>query len=142
MRHLIDVLEKLDLDKVSLDEFPIDGPGDAIIEFLKANGFIINDKEHYLNDQIAIKYANMAGNKNVQAVMYNDGDAYLIFFSDTSKRDISEKNPIYIISTAKNSDIKYCKAYTDTLSVTGEGAIEIELDKKKWFKEVNKHFEL
>lgn len=140
MRHLIDVLEKLDLDKVSLDEFPIDGPGYAIIEFLKANGFIINDKEHYLNSQIAIKYANMAGNKNVQAVMYNDG-RYLIFFSDTSKKDISEKNPIYIIVADKNSNIKYCKAYIDTLSVSGEGAIEIELDKKKWFKEINKHFE-
>lgn len=141
MRHLIDVLEKLDINKVNLDEFPIDGPGDAIIEFLKANGFIINDKEHYLNDQIAIKYANMAGNKNVQAVMYNDG-GYLIFFSDTSKRDISEKNPIYTITGRTKNNIEYRKAYTDTLSVTGEGAIEIELEKKKWLKEVNKHFEL
>lgn len=141
MRHLIDVLEKLDLDKVSLDEFPIDGPGDAIIEFLKANNFIINDKEHYLNSQIAIRDSNNARDKNVQAVMYNDG-RYLIFFSDTSKKDISEKNPIYIIVANKNSNIKYCKAYIDTLSVTGEGAIEIELEKRKWFKEVNKHFEL
>ena len=96
MKDLYSIYEKLDINKVRLnDKFPIDGTIEDVVEFLEEQGF---------------KDINQRGSKDV---IFNSKKSKCFYrlsghlwFGDTSKEEISKKNPIFVIKLIK--DICIC----------------------------------
>lgn len=100
MKNLIDIYEKLDINKVNLNkEFPVDGTSNVIIEFLKEQGFKeikdLPDIPFYPDYVILFnKYKN-------KCFGIEEGiNDTTIYFANTSKKKISEGNMLYIIQTS------------------------------------------
>lgn len=115
MKNLIDVLEKLDLDKVGLidDEFPIDGSSENIIEFLIEHGF---KKIEDLPD--LFKYTNYVApfneykNKCFGVIVDELSKHDIIFIANTSRKKISKSNSLYMIKD-EQTRARYRKIWGD-----------------------------
>ena len=120
------ILEKLKIDDIILDEekFPIDGTLDDMIKFLEDGGFI-RIKEHTY-------YPSKVFNSEKDKCLYIS-DEQSIFFADTSKEKVSEKNPIFYIEYPSLYNVYYVGSFGDTTDI-------VRSNKKKFLKELNKRF--
>jgi len=126
MKDLYSIYEKLDINKVSLDDkFPIDGTLEDIAEFLEEEGF----------QQIEYGYVKTAFNELKAKCFMRDTTS--IRFADTSRREVSKDNPIFYIhlGNRKEYSVFYCGSDNDGLI-----ADIVENDKKEFLKELNKVF--
>ena len=129
MKNLKEVLEKLKVDDIIIEKFPIDGTLDNIVEFLKERNFkeISNDFDNYLYN------AFEDAKKKVYLMLDKE-----MFFADTSKEKISKDNPIFYCSDKGNLNIFYFN-YTHYHYIN----IVIGKDnrtKQEFLKELNKRF--
>lgn len=96
MKNLIDVIEKLDIDKVNLNDmnFPIDEDFANIVNFLKDNGFIeIPYENGDIRGSVHRKFDRNKGKKVFEYLP----KVKTLRFADMSK-DISRENPIFCIN--------------------------------------------
>ena len=92
MKNLVDIYEKLDLNKVNLKEtniFPIEGTIEEMIEFLEKLGF----KE--IDDVKGRSATEFFNNKHDKCYWLRDKQ--WIYFGDTSNGDISPTNELFMI---------------------------------------------
>lgn len=126
MKELKDILlEKLSIDDINLnEEFPIDGTLEEIIDFLKSKGF----KEIETGDNQINEILNKKRNKCFTLFSGR------IWFADTSKGDISKKNPLFYIDTYNSHLlVYYIDKYRDKIYIT-------EDDESEFLEELNKRF--
>ena len=130
MKNLKDVLEKLRVDDISFNEFPADGTLDDIVEFLEDNNFIIIEEDYAYALTTIRKLVNT---KHKRICFIDKGKNYsLLRFADTSKEEISIKNPIFIVvKDSNNYEYKTASRYEDGVK---------ELNREEFAKLVNKHF--
>ena len=125
MKTLKDILEKLKIDDIVLGEkFPIDGIMDDMIAFLENEGFK-RIQQHTL-------FPSQVFNFKKDKCLYISDDQ--IFFADTSKKKISENNPLFLIGYSPEI---YNVYYVDPLGDTIDIVVN---NKKKFLEEVNKQF--
>lgn len=115
------IAEKLDINKVNLNMFPIDGTLEEIISFILANGFVQYKGKIYTQ---IIKKFNELGSKC--CVIEND----IIWWADTSKDEISEDNPIFLFD---DDGHEFCCIVDDSPTAK-------ELSREDFLKRVNKRF--
>lgn len=100
MKQLIDILEKLDLDKVSLidDEFPIDGSLEDIIKFLIEHNFKEIKELPSLScyTDYVIPFNNYGG-KCFGITADGLNGCSIIFIANTLRKKISKSNMLYVI---------------------------------------------
>lgn len=125
MKNLKEILlEKLSIDSITPDiEFPIDGTCDKILEFLKEQGF--KEVANSTSDSIS-KILNIKRNKCF--INYNNTT---IWFTDTSKKEVSEDNPIFLIEKSSKAS---------SFSVYIPKKVIVNNDKKAFLEELNKCF--
>lgn len=123
MKSLIDILEKLKVDDIIIEKFPIDGTGNDIITFLKNEGFTYVLCNNSINEEF-----NKCGCK----CFYYTSSRF--WFGDTSKEKISKKNPIFYICFNKPI---YSVYYIDS---EDNGIDIVDNNKKEFMKELNKRF--
>jgi len=115
MKQLIDILEKLDLDKVSLidDEFPIDGSLEDIIKFLIEHNFKeikeLPDLFKYTN---YVAQFNEYKNKCFGVIPDKLSRCDIIFIANTSRKKISKSNSLYMIKD-EQTRARYRKIWAD-----------------------------
>ena len=129
MRTIVDVLEKLKVDDISFEKFPIDGTFDEIIEFLKEKDFkeIVAKSDEGVDEMFdSKKYTCVTANYKYKR----------IWFADTSKEEVSEKNPIFLIICHENKTFIYKVFYVNNRHVK----YIVENDKKEFLEELNKRF--
>lgn len=123
MKNLKDMLEKLKVDDIKINaEFPIDGDRWDIVDFLKGKGF-----------KKVSEFGYFDGHAIAKCFMV---DTMSIYFADTSKREISNENPLFYIGKSGTGNFIY--------DVYGKEhdtfATIVENDKKKFLEELNKRF--
>lgn len=133
MKNLIDVIEKLDINKVNLgDKFPINGKLHEIVEFLNNNGFELADTLF-----VGVK----KWKEIVDALDKKEGWCYVyserfetVRFADTSKPiDTIKTNPIYTISFDGDVIANY--------ALEGKEANSFKnINKEEFSKAINKKF--
>ena len=125
------ILEKLKVDDIILyEKFPIDGTVDDIVEFLKDNNFIIIEEGKPQPTFIIRRHINNA-HKRI-CFIYKFMNQFLLRFADASKKEISTKNPLFILIRDYNSyKYKTASQYDDGIK---------ELNKEEFAKLVNKRF--
>jgi len=134
MKNLVDVLEKLKVDDISLNEFPANGTLDDIIEFLKNSNFIIIEEANPLADSTVRKLINTEHKKI--CFIYKFMSHFILRFADTSKKEISTENPIFILVKDNN---RYKNIYTYRIFTQYDDGHK-DLDKEEWTKLINKRF--
>ena len=125
MKNLKDtILEKLKVDDIIPDKekFPINGTIDDMIEFLKEEDF----KEVKYHKNYTISEQLKKTNDKVFLIFENTR----IWFVDTSKEKISEKNPIFYIDTESHMYSVYVNSDINI----------VEDSKIAFLNELNKHF--
>lgn len=128
MKHIIDIIEKLNINKVNLapKRFPIDRDMNTIVDFLRDDGF----KEIPYEKGDVWRHVHEKFNKNKRKKVFEYwSHLEVLRFADMSK-DISEDNPIFGI----NSDGWYWiepKLYN---------SYNIKLNKEEFLKAINKVF--
>ena len=86
MRTIVDVLEKLKVDDISFEKFPIDGTFDEIVKFLEEERF----EDVQINNGASIdKEFNSEKSKCFTTLDFSAFKS--IWFADTSKGEISKK---------------------------------------------------
>ena len=118
------ILEKLKVDNITFDKFPIDGTLDDIVKFLEKEDF------QYIDGSIVKKTFNAAKSKRFML------DPVTIWFADTSKGEISKNNPLFYI-THYSGTLEYSVYYIDNFD---EKVDIVKDDKKAFLKELNKRF--
>lgn len=103
MNSLIDyIVERIRVDNIKPEEFPefpVDGTYDDVVDFLERCGFNkIKDDSH--NMFINAKKFNQE-HKRCFSCETSDSHSYVVF-ADTSKSNISDKNPLYCINFNPN----------------------------------------
>ena len=130
MKNLKYVLEKLKVDDIVIEEFPIDSTLDDIIKFLKDNNFIIIEEGEPQPTFIIRRHINNA-HKRI-CFIYKFMNQFLLRFADASKKEISTKNPLFILIRDYNSyKYKTASQFDDSIK---------ELNKEEWSELVNKRF--
>ena len=134
MKALKDILvEKLKIDDINLNgNFPIDGTLEDMTKFLEENGFKYVECRSDI-DECFNKYKSKCFYKN---------NEYL-WFGDTSKDDVSKKNPIFTYRILQNNfSVYYCRNSSRIYWLVGEfGKIKnLKENKKEFLKELNKRF--
>ena len=133
MKTITDVLEKLRVDDIILnDRFPIDGTLKEMMQFLEENGFKYVECRSDI-DECFNKYKSKCFYKN---------NEYL-WFGDTSKEEISKKNPIFTYRILQNNfSVYYCGTSGRIYWLVGElGKIKNSKENKEEFlRELNKRF--
>ena len=131
MKKLIDVLEKLKIDDIRIDKFPINGTIEDVIEFLKEQGFE-DIKQRGPKD-------NVFNSKESKCFTYIE-ELKRVWFADTSKKTISKENPIFVVKFFK--DIKEVSSYEYNVYYLINKNVEfiVRNDKKEFLEELNKRF--
>ena len=130
MKNLVDtILEKLSIDSITFEKFPIDRDIAYIIWFLKHNGFIEIPYEN--GDIWGSVHRKFDRNKGKKVFEYWPQVKVLRFAN--MKKDISEKNPIFVI----NSD-----GYSHSFAIEPElnSSVLLEIKKEKFLSLLNKVF--
>ena len=132
MKNLKDiVLEKLKVDDIVFDVFPVDGTLDDAVKFLKEYGFeeIKFDLEKHFYYRDVIKDIE---NREGRYVVVNKDDLE-IMFGDTSDEDIDEKNPLYSILYSMDK-------YFSMIPFQPGGAEMKKYTKKEFAKKMDRYF--
>ena len=124
MKSLIDILEKLKVDDIIIEKFPIDGTGNDIITFLKNEGFTYVLCNNSINEEF-----NKCGCK----CFYYTSSRF--WFGDTSKEKNKKKNPIFL-NKKKSEGWLFSVYYT----MHNEIIYNVVDDRKEFLKELNKCF--
>lgn len=135
MKTIADILnnviyEKLKVDDITFDKFPINGTLNDIIEFLKDNDF---------------KYVHCGGGidewfNNYKSKCFYKTEEHL-WFGDTSKEKISKDNPIFMYRILYNSfGVYYCNKNGIMRWLVGENTVNTEKQREKFLEELNKRF--
>lgn len=139
LKNILDnvILEKLSIDSILLDiKFPIDGEIGDIIEFLKEEGF----KDSTVKGREAVD--KIFDSKKFKCFTLSGNDR--IWFADTSKEKVSEKNPIFLITfpIPKNKIFTYTAYKAYKVFYINNDHIEYIIDdnKEKFLEELNKRF--
>lgn len=128
MKAIIDVLEKLRVDDIVIEEFPIDGTVEEMAKFLEEKRFVAANESDIYNKTVN-KIFDSAKSK-----CYTTYKNEHLWFADTSKGEISKRNPIFQISIPLGMFSVY---YYDS----GYMVVDIvKNDKKAFLKELNKRF--
>ena len=100
MKNLVDIYEKLDINKVNLNkEFPVDGTSNVIIDFLNEQGF--KEIKNFPNIPFYTDYAILFNKYKNKCFGIEEGlDDTTIYFANTLKNEISKSNMLYIIQTS------------------------------------------
>lgn len=135
LKDLYSIYEKLDLDKVGVDdfaeEFPIEGDLPRFIEYLKRHRF---EELTFRNNTDVGALINLFDRSHGKAFLCNDGSSLKwVRFANTRDRKVSEKNPIFSIIMDYGAD-DYA-FYTEC-----ERYWENELSARDWHKELKKCF--
>ena len=131
MKNLKDVLEKLKVDSIVLDkEFPIDGTLNDMIAFLEGEGFHYIDGEHIKESLNAEKTKCFMLDLKTKS---SRSDLTTIWFADTSKEEISKKNPVFNIVYDSRYSVYYINQLGNIIDI-------VKNDKKKFLQELNKRF--
>ena len=135
MKSLVDIYEKLDINKVKLnDRFPIKGEFKDIIEFLESNGFEIMKDSPALNSfyDFLTLYKNTHG--KIAIIDYNKEyrPDHWVRFADTSNREVSKNNPALHIYCG-NTGFKIYKIEINHYN-------EKVLSEEEFLEQVNKQF--
>ena len=103
MRNLVDILEKLSLDDIKMSKrFPTSGRMDDVIDFLKDVGF----------NEIEVNYnMDFIGQLNKEKGKYFAKTGDTIYWADTSKGNISEKNPMFAMIDKRDYYFYYDKRF-------------------------------
>ena len=126
MKNLKDVLEKLKVDSIVLDkEFPTSENLEDIIKFLKEEGF----KEYKIDKTGVIGTLNKNKGK---IFLLSDYGYDRIWFADTSKEEISAKNPVFLLIKEGGMKMEW--------RCFGKDYETIFNDKPKVFNLLNKRF--
>lgn len=139
MRSLIDILEKLDINKVSLnDKFPIDGSLDEIKTFLLRNQFSMLSGHVDSWADVLNEFKKVKGNSWMcqQSDDLNDNDGFIWSIKiGNSDRPFSKNNPLFTFN-------KGSKQRKDNYIIwTEDSNKKIRfLDKEEWLKLLNKQF--
>ena len=133
MKNLKDsILEKLKVDEIVPDtEFPIDGPFDDIVDFLKGYGFKeveYDFDKHFLYSEIIRDFDKK--HKRVFIANREDGE---IVFADTFREEISSKNSMYSIELMIDEYTSRSLRNSDTTFVNRYNKKEFEKEMKKYF---------
>ena len=123
------ILEKLKVDDITFDGFPIDGTLDDIIKFLENNNF----EYTHINGAIDEWFNNYKSK-----CFYKTEN--LLWFGDTSKEKISKDNPIFIYRILNNTfGVYYCDNDGRICWIVYAGSKKSE-DRKEFLEELNKRF--
>ena len=126
MKNLKDVLEKLRVDDIVLGEkFPTSEDLKDVIEFLKKEGF----KEYKIDKTGVIGTLNKNKGK---IFLLKENNNRLLWFADTSKVKISERNPVFFLIKYGNMRMEW--------RYFGEDYETISADKNKVIDLLNKRF--
>ena len=131
MKTIVDVLEKLKVDDITFDEFPVDGTLDDAVKFLREYGF--EEVEYELEKHFY--YVKDIESRKGRYVVVNREDSEIIF-GDTSKEKISPKNPLYSISYNLDESNKYFSR----IPFQPGGAEMKRYTEKEFTKEMKKYF--
>lgn len=119
------IVERIRIDNVKQVKFPIDDTIYEILEFLKEQGFkeVPNSTRNTMSRML-----NMERNKCF--IAYNN----TIWFADTSKKEVSEDNPIFLIEKSSNTNTSSFSVYIPKKVIVNDD------NKKEFLKELNKCF--
>ena len=132
MKNLVDVLEKLKIDDINLNEFPIDGTIEEMIKFLEEKGF----KYVYCGCGIDEWFSNYKS----KCFYKTKGN---LWFGDTSKEKISKDNPIFIYRILYNTfGVFYCDNSGNLYWLAGQRdkIKNSKENKEEFLRELNKRF--
>lgn len=122
MKNLVDILEKLDINKVRLDEFPIDGSIKDICKYLKKNGY----------EEVSIQY----GVNNFYTLSRQTNKAFIcdraksqwVIFGDLTK-PISHYYPSFRILSDKKFYVEWPN--------TNDSLASVPLTKEEFLDRIN-----
>ena len=135
MKNLKDVLEKLKVDDIIIDKFPIDGSIEDIIKFLIENGYKEIPYEKYWEDTID-RFSDTADKSFMADFVPNGFNSNMICLSFIDKSNREFKNILFSITGMFN---KY--EYTILDIETGEDKEDAKvISKSQFLKKVNKLF--
>lgn len=137
MRNLVDIYEKLDIDKVSLNnksQFPLDKGLQKAIEYLKQNNFReIDTSVHQIdNAPTAIEAFNIE--KDKVFYVFSNKRGGIIRFANTTSKIISPSNPCLEVLFVGDDGIAFMYSYGPNncgKTCTEEGFIKLA---NKYFK--------
>ena len=122
------ILEKLKVDDIIIDKFPIDTTLEKIIEFLKEEGF---KEVEYVGS-----ISTLFNKTKSKCFTCYDGILKRIYFGDTSKKETCKDNPIFLINYYRGK-FEYKVYYKDN---SDEIIYIVKDDKKAFLEELNKRF--
>ena len=91
------IIERIRVDNIKLEEFPIDGAIKDMEEFLKGNGFEKIKNNYQFNGTRKYWKIFDEAYKKGYIIITEHGVADRIMFADTSKDGITTYNPMYYI---------------------------------------------
>ena len=93
------IVERIRIDNIKLEEFPVDGTYDEVVDFLERCGFNkIKDDSHYMFNN-----AKKFNQEHKLCFSCETSDSYsYVIFADTTKSNISDKNRLYCINFDPN----------------------------------------
>lgn len=130
------ILEKLKVDDISIEDFPIDGTADDIVEFLEENGFKRIDGKKFIYWRQIVKIAKTTTNKAFILDTYNTtykSECTLslkIINSNTSNND---KILLYNRLLNGSKRFRICKLRRDI-----DDTDDFNADEKEFLNELNK----
>ena len=128
------IYEKLRVDDIVIEKFPIDGTVDEMVAFLELNNFTVL---YMMKDVWSSRFAVQVANKAEDKIAYIDKKRWCIFIGDTTKQKVSVSNPLYYIGFNYKKEIVFFLVYpSSNLNIINEPPVE----KKDWVTAVNKKF--
>jgi len=135
MKNIIDIYEKLNINKVNLisifaENFPIGAPWQDIFNYLEDNGFEYIETSGEPKD--IIKEFKKVKNNLVFTDYGSRPDSFYIAFADTSKKKISEGNPIFF----------YFNQYGIGFDICDEKGLRTGVSKEEFIKLISEKIKL
>ena len=133
MKNLKDVLEKLRIDDIVIEEFPIDVTLEEIAEFLKSHNFIRINKKMKLWVDVIKAFMNGKGKLFILEDLRND-DEYIFSLKliNTQNRTYHDTFFLYNLKRTHEKDFRICKienAYRTRDEYVDEGKFLSEVNK-------------
>lgn len=134
MRRLKDsILEKLKVDDITFDAFPIDGSVEEILEFLKSNSFIRIDKKIKLWSDVISEFVNRSGKLFILEDHIKDPNyVFSLKLINTKNQAYHNKFFLYNLKTTGEKELLICEII-DVYDTNDE-----RVDEGKFLNELNK----
>ena len=128
------IYEKLKVDDISIEDFPINGTIDDICNFLKNEGFIEGNDLKIMVWSAYFPSMNSYKTKIFYKTLAEvPSIAHSIKFANTTKHSISKDNPLFNIILDSKSNDRIFQLWADR-------NINETVSEKEFLKELNKHF--